>query len=153
MIYHSKSGNCRNLCEDIAKELASKYDVKTGEVKDIKPQDLVIYPPDILIVGSRITFGRPDKTITGFVKKLSKKLMSPIPKAATFYTHMTPWQEGFAKMEDILKSNNVAENILLDFLEFKIQDTGKMSGPPESGQEPKIEEFINKLQNFINLER
>jgi menaquinone-dependent protoporphyrinogen IX oxidase len=153
MIYHSKTGTCGNLCEDIAKKLVNKYNIKTGEVKGIKPQDLIISPPDVLIVGSRITFGRPDKTITGFVKKLSKKLESPIPKAATFYTHMSPWQQGFAKMEDIIKRNNVAENILPDFLEFKIQDTGKMFGPPEPGQEPKVEEFINKLQNFIDLKR
>jgi flavodoxin len=152
MIYHSKSGNCENLCEDIAKKLNGKFEIRTDEVKRIKPNDLSNNPPDVLIVGSRITFGNPDKTITGFVKKLGKKLSSPIAKAATFYTHMSPWENSFAKMDDILKNNNVVKEILPDFLDFKIQDTGKMSGPPEPGQERKIDEFIKKIQNFIDLE-
>jgi len=151
MIYHSKSGNCGKLCEDIAKKLNDRYEIRTDEVKSIKPGDIGNHPPDVLIVGSRITFGKPDRTITGFVKKLGKKLNSPISKAATFYTHMSPWQSSFAKMDDILKENNVVKEILPDFLEFKIQDTGKMSGPPEPGQEPKIDEFVNKVQNFIGL--
>ena len=151
MIYHSKSGNCGKLCEDIAKKLNGKYKIRTDEVKRIKPEDIGSHPPDVLIVGSRITFGKPDKTITGFIKKLGKKLNSPISKAATFYTHMSPWQNTFAKMDDILKENNVVKEILPDFLEFKIQDTGKMSGPPEPGQEPKIDKFVNKVQNFIGI--
>ena len=155
MIYHSKSGNCGKLCKDIAKKLKNlndRYDIETDEVKRIRPEHIINHPPDLLIVGSRITFGKPDKTITGFVKKLGKKLNSPISKAATFYTHMSPWQKSFAKMDDILKKHNVAKKILPDFLEFKIQDTGKMSGPPEPGQAPKIDEFVNKVQNFIELD-
>jgi len=151
MIYHSKSGNCGKLCENIAQKLNDKYEIRTDEVKRIKPEDLSTHPPDALIVGSRITFGKPDKTITSFVKKLGKKLNSPIPKAATFYTHMSPWQNSFAKMNDILKKQNIVKEILPDFLEFKIQDTGKMSGPPEPGQESKIDNFVNKVQNFINI--
>ena len=152
MIYHTKSGNCGKLCENIAKKLSDKFKIRTDEIKKIKPQNLCNSPPDVLIVGSRITFGKPDKTITSFVKNLGKKLNTPIPKAACFYTHMAPWQENFAQMESILKENNVAKNILSDFLEFKIQDTGKMSGPPELGQEPKINEFVNKIQNYLSLE-
>ena len=152
MIYHSKSGNCGKLCEDIAKKLSSKYEIRTDEIKRIKPEDISKHSPDVLIVGSRITFGKPDKTITGFVKKLGKKLDSPISKAATFYTHMSPWQNSFAIMDSILKESNVVKEILPDFLEFKIQDIGKMSGPPELGQEPKVDEFVNKVQNFIGFE-
>ncbi|MHA2430960.1 MAG: flavodoxin family protein [Promethearchaeota archaeon] len=151
MIYHSKSGNCGKLCEDIAKKLNVRYEIRTDEVKKIKPEDIGKHPPDVLIVGSRITFGKPDKIITGFVKKLGKKLNSPISKAATFYTHMSPWQNSFAQMNDILKDNNVVKEFLPDFLEFKIQDTGKTSGSPEPGQEPKIDEFVNKVQNFIGI--
>ena len=152
LIYHTKSGNCGKLCNDIAQKLNDKYEIRADEVKQIKPEDLSTHPPDVLIVWSRITFGKPDKTITGFVKKLGKKLHSPIPKAATFYTHMSPWESSFAKMEDILRENHVVKEICLDFLEYKIQDTGKMSGPPELGQEPKIDEFVNKLHKFIGLE-
>jgi flavodoxin len=152
IVYHTKSGNCGKLCQDIAEKLSGKFDIKTAEVKKIKPQDICNDPPVMLIVGSRITFGKPDKTITGFVKKLGNKLKYSIPKAALFYTHMTPWQTEFAKMGNILRKHNVAKDILSDFLEFKIQDTGKMSGPPEPGQEPKIDDFVNNVQNFIGLE-
>lgn len=151
MIYHSKSGNCAKLCEDIAEKLKSNYEIRTDEVKRIKPKELSNNPPDVLIVGSRITFASPDNTIKGFVKKLGKKLESPVPKAANFYTHMSPWEENFAQMESILKENNVAKKILSDYLEFKIQDTGKMSGPPEPGQELKIDDFVRKVRNFIDL--
>ena len=148
IIYHSKSGNCAKLSEDIAKKIGSKYETRINEVKSIKPGDISNHPPDVLIVGSRITFGKPDKTITGFVNKLSKKLNSPISKAATFYTHMSPWQSSFARMGDILNKSNMVE-ILPECLEFKIQDLGKMTAPPEPGQEPKVEEFVNKVHTFI----
>jgi len=151
IIYHTKSGNCGKLCEDIAKKLSGKYEIRTDELKRIKPEEISKHPPDLIIVGSRITFGKPDKTITGFVKKLGKKLNSPISKAATLYTHMSPWQNSFAQMDDILRENNVVKEILPDFLEFKIQDTGKTFGPPEPGQEPKVDEFVNKVQNFIGI--
>ena len=149
MIYHTKSGNCGNLCEEIAKRLENKYEIKADEVKKIKPNDIVKNPPDLLIVGARIMFDKPDSTITKFIKKLGKKLNSPIIKAAIIYTHMSPWKASVAKMEDILKENNVVSEILSDYLEFKIQDTGKFTGPPEPGQEPKINEFIDKVQKFI----
>jgi len=129
--------------------LSDGYEIRTDEVKKIKPKDIVKNPPDVLIVGSRITFDRPDRTITTFVKKVGKNLDSPISKAATFYTHMTPWEDFKAKMEDILKENNVAKEILPEYLEFKIQDTGKTTGPPEPGQELKIDEFVGKVQKFI----
>jgi menaquinone-dependent protoporphyrinogen IX oxidase len=151
IIYHSKTGSCAKLGEDIAKKISSKCETRVDEVKTIKPGDISNHPPDVLIVGSRITFGKPDRTITGFVKKINKKLKTPVSKAAAFYTHMSPWQSSFARMGDILKENNVANEILPDFLEFKIQDTGKMWGPPEPGQEPKVDEFVNKVQNFIGL--
>lgn len=150
LIYHSKTGTCKNLSEDIAKKLDNRYEIRTDEVKKIKPKDISNNPPDVLIVGARITFDRPDRTITKFVKKLGKKLDSPISKAVTFYTHMTPWESFKAKMNDILKENNVAEEIFPEYLEFKIQDTGKTTGPPEPGQEPKIDEFITKIQQFID---
>jgi len=92
IIYHTKSGNCGSLCEDIAERLKGEYDIRTDEVKEINPVDISNQPP---------------------------------------------------------KENNVAKEILSDYLEFKIQDTGKMSGPPEPGQEPKIDEFIIKVRNFI----
>jgi len=149
MIYHSKSGNCKTLCEDIAKKLGGNFEIRTNEVKKIKPKDLSSDPPDILIVGSRITSGRPDKTISGFIEKLGNKLEVPVSKAAIFYTHMSPWQNENAQMESILTESKVAKEILPDYLTFKIQDTGKMSGPPEPGQEPTIDEFVNKVRNFI----
>lgn len=149
MIYHSKTGTCKKLSEDIAEKLRDSYEVRIDEVKKINPKDIIKNPPDVLIVGSRITFDRPDRTITSFVKKLGKKLDSPLSKAATYYTHMTPWEEFKAKMDDTLKENKVAEEILPEYLEFKIQDTGKTTGPPEPGQEAKIDDFVNKLQNFI----
>jgi flavodoxin len=149
MIYHTKTGTCQKVCEDIATKLNGGYEIRTDEVKKIKEKDISGSPPDVLLVGSRITFDKPDRTITKFVKKLGKKLNSPIPKAATFYTHMTPWEDFKGKMGAILKENNVAKEILPEYLEFKIQDTGKTSGPPEPGQEPKIDAFVGKVRNFI----
>lgn len=151
IIYHSKTGTCKKVCKEIASKLNGKYEIKTNEVKDIKPKAISNDPPDLLIVGSRITFDKPDRTITKFIKKLGQKLSSPIAKATTFYTHMTPWEEFKAKMGDILKDSNVAENIMPEYLEYKIQDVGKTSGPPEPGQEPKIDEYIKKIQNFISF--
>jgi menaquinone-dependent protoporphyrinogen IX oxidase len=151
MIYHTKSGNCGKLCEDIAKNLEENYEIKTGEVKKIKTKDITKHPPDALIVGSRITFDTPDRTIRKFVQKLGNKLDSPIEKAATFYTHMSPWKPSVAQMGSILKENNVAKEVLSDVLEYKIEDTGKFTGPPEPGQESKIDEFVEKVHNFMGV--
>ncbi|TXT53904.1 MAG: hypothetical protein BAJALOKI2v1_840012 [Promethearchaeota archaeon] len=151
MIYHTKSGNCGKLCEEIAKKFDQQYEIKTDEVKQLKTKDISKQPPDALIVGSRITFDTPDRTIRKFVQKLGKKLDSPIEKAATFYTHMSPWKSTVATMAEFIKENNVAKEVLSDVLEFKIKDTGKFTGPPEPGQEPKIDEFVDKVQNFIGV--
>ncbi|TFF97544.1 MAG: hypothetical protein EU541_08110 [Promethearchaeota archaeon] len=150
LIYHSKTGTCKQVCEDIASKFKDNYELRADEVKKIKPKDISNNPPDLLIVGSRITFDKPDRTISKFVQKIGKELNSPIEKAATYYTHMTPWDDSKAKMSEILKENNVAKNILPEHLAFKIQDVGKTKGPPEPGQEPKIEEFVKKVQEFIS---
>jgi len=145
LIYHTKTGNCGAVCDEVGKKLKEKFEVKISNVKEIKPDEIASNPPDILIVGSRIVIGSPDKTIKGFVKKLGKALKQPIPKAATIYTHGMDWDDAFAKMSKTLKENGIATDVLDRPLEIKLEKT---KGPFEPGQEPKIEEFVRKLSEF-----
>lgn len=145
IIYHSKTGNNKAICQQVGNDLKEKFDIKISSVKEIKPNEITSNPPDILIVGSRIVIGRPDKTIKGFVKKIGKTLKQPITKAATIYTHVLDWDEAFAKMPKLLKENGVALEILDQPLEIKLE---KQNGPIESGQESKIEEFVQKIYTF-----
>lgn len=146
LIYHTKTGNCGKMCEDLAAHLKEKYELKTGNVKELNPEEIIADNPDVLLIGSRITIGSPDKTIKKFVKKLGLKLEKPIPKAATLYTHASTWDENFGKMAKILKEHNVAEDVLPDVLEIKLEGA---KGPREPNQEIKITEFAQKLSNFI----
>jgi len=145
LIYYTKRGTCGAVCDEVGKKLKEKFDVKISNVKEIKPDEIASNPPDILIVGSRIVIGSPDKTIKGFVKKFGKALKQPIPKAATIYTHGLDWDDAYAKMSKILKENGIATEVLDRPLEIKLENE---KSPFESGQEPKIEEFVRKLYEF-----
>lgn len=100
----------------------------------------------MLLVGSRILTGSPDKVIRKFVKNLGLKLSKPIPKAATLYIHGSSWKDSWAKMAKFLKENDVAENIFLEILEIKLDGN---RGPAEPGQENKISLFVENISNFI----
>ena len=82
-----KTGNCEKACEKLKKGLSERFDVNIGDVTKIKPEEIANDLPDLLIVGSRIIIGRPDKKVKKFVNKLGSILQSPISKAATIYTH------------------------------------------------------------------
>lgn len=146
IIYYSKTGNCQALCDEVGSKLSESFEIKIRNVKEIKLEDVVNDSPDALLVGARIVIGNPDKTIKKFVKKLGTKLSKPIPKAATLYTHASNWQDSLGKMANILKENNVAEEVFPEVLEIKLAG---MKGPAETGQESKINEFVEKFSNFI----
>ena len=146
IIYHTKHGNCENVCEELKSILSGKFDVSCGDVTKIKPEDIINDLPDSLIVGSRIIIGGLDKKVKKFVNKLGSILQKPISKAATVYTHCSEWDPKYGKMAKILKDNKVADDILPQILNIKMQ---KIKGPAEPGQENKIDEFVEKIAGFI----
>ena len=146
IIYNTKYGNCGIWCEEIERRLKENYDVKISNVKEITPDDVANDPPDVLLVGARIVVGSPDKKVKGFVKKLSGLLKQPIPKAATLYTHGSPWDDDFDKMGKILEDSNVANDILPEVLEIKM---AAVKGPAEPDQDYKVDKFIDNLAYFI----
>ncbi|GEM_PF-2846813 len=146
LVYSTKFGNCRGLCEELATRLQDKHTVNTGNVKDLKPKDIAGEPPDGLIVGSRVIIGSPDRASAKFVKKLGSILDSPIPRAAVFYTHGGPWKDGYEKMSGIVTNAGTADHVLETPLSIKLQS---QKGPREPGQEKKVDEFIDKLDAFL----
>ena len=146
IIYHTKYGNCGKVGEELKNKLSDKFDVRIGDVKKIKLDDITKDIPNILVVGSRIIIGSPDRKIKKFIKKLGSKLEKPISKAATYYTHVLEWEPKFAKMAKLLKDYKVADEIFPEILNIKVQKT---KGPAESGQEKKISEFTEKITKFI----
>ncbi len=146
IIYHTKYGNCGKVGEELKNKLIDKFDVRIGDVKKIKLDDITKDIPNILVVGSRIIIGSPDRKIKKFIKKLGSKLETPISKAATYYTHVLEWDPKYAKMAKLLKENKVANDIFPEILNIKVQKT---KGPAESGQENKINEFTERITKFI----
>jgi len=146
IIYHTKYGNCRKVGEELKNTLSDKFDVCIGDVKKIKLDDITKDIPNILIVGSRIIIGSPDRKIKKFIKKLGAKLETPISKAATYYTHVLEWDSKYAKMAKLLKDNKVADDIFPEILNIKVRKT---KGPAESGQENKIRFFTENISKFL----
>ena len=146
IVYNTKHGNCGKWCEEVETKLQEKYEVKINSVKEITPNNIANDPPDMVIVGARIVVGSPDKKIKGFVKKLGGLLKQPIPKAAILYTHGSPWDEKFNKMEKILKENNVVDDILPEVLEIKMAG---VKGPAEPDQDYKVSKFIDNVSYFV----
>jgi len=146
IIYNTKHGNSEKVCEDVKSKLSDKFKISIGNVTKITPEAIANDRPDLLIVGSRIIVGRPDKKVKKFVTQLGTILKEPIPKAATLYTHCLEWDQKVAKMSKIIKDSRVANDILSEFLEIKME---KMKGPEEPGQELKYQNFAERVAVFI----
>jgi len=146
IIYHTKHGNCERVCEELKSILSGKFDVSSADITKINPEDIANDLPDLLIVGSRIIIGRPDKKVKKFVNKLGSILQNPISKAAIIYTHCLKWENNYAKMANLLEENKIANELLPEILNIKMI---KMKGPAEPGQENNINEFAEKVSDFI----
>ncbi|MFX1442798.1 MAG: flavodoxin family protein [Promethearchaeota archaeon] len=146
IIYHTKHGNCKSVCENLKSILSEKFDVSIGDVAKIKPDLIVEDSPHLIIVGSRIIIGSPDKKVKKFVNKLGSILPNPISKAATLYTHTLKWESNYAKMAKVLEENNVVKEYLPDILNIKMIKT---KGPAEPDQDKNINEFAEKVSEFI----
>ncbi len=146
IIYNTKHGNCKALSEKIGDKLSENFEVKIASVKNLSPEDIVSTNPDALLVGARITIASPDKKVKKFVRKLGKILEEPIPKGATFYTHLLDWREKYSKMASELKVGNVCNEICPEVLNVRMQG---MKGPAIPEQDDKINKFIESVAGFI----
>ncbi|MFX1453724.1 MAG: hypothetical protein ACFFCM_23035 [Promethearchaeota archaeon] len=146
IIYHTKHGNCKSACENLKSILSEKFDVFIGDVSSIKPEVIAEELPHLIIIGSRIIIGNPDKKVKKFIKKLGSILHNPISKAATLYTHTLKWESNYAKMAKILEVNKVVKEVLPEILNIKMSKT---KGPAEPNQEEKINDFAERIAEFI----
>lgn len=146
IIYHTKHGNCKSACENLKSILSEKFDVSIGDVTNINPEEIANDSPKLLIVGSRIIVGGPDKKVKKFVNKLGSILQNPISKAATIYTHSLKWELKYAKMAKILEDNMVVNEVLPEILNIKMVKT---KGPAEPDQDKNINKFAEKVAEFI----
>ncbi len=146
IIYHTKHGNCKSACENLKRILCEKFDVSIGDVANIKPEVVAKDSPHLLIVGSRIIIGSPDKKVKKFVNKLGSNLKNPISKAATLYTHSLEWDSEYAKMARILEDNKIVKEVLPEILNIKMVKT---KGPAEPNQDKNINAFAEKVAEYI----
>jgi flavodoxin len=144
--YHTKHGNCKNVCENLKSILSEKFDVSIGDVMNIKPEVIVKDSPHLLIIGSRIIIGGPDKKVKKFVNKLGSILQHPISKAATLYTHSLEWESKYAKMAKFLEDNQVVKEVMPEILNIKMVKT---KGPAEPDQDKNINDFAEKVAEFV----
>lgn len=149
IIHNSKFGNSEKLSNEIASGLKSKFNVKVGSINTIKPEEIANDNPLALIICARIEAFNTDRIMTNFIKELGAVFKEPIPKIATLYTHALKWKNIFSRgMRKTLKKSTCIGEICPEFLEVRIQ---KQMGPAVEGQDGKIQAYIKKLIDFLEV--
>ena len=149
VLYDSKYGNTKKLGEFLAeKAKASGYEVKLFRTKETRPEDVLSFGPEVILVGSPTHVGGPTRTLGKYIKKVGKliKAETVIKKAGVFNCN---------NADDVCEkiSNNVTKN----FPDIQIYDktlpvnTGTMKGENwEENWEIKANEFIQGFLSFLS---
>lgn len=146
ILYDTKFGNGKKLAEMLKGEFPESWNVKTGDVKSIKPSEIAQEVPDVLVLGGAIRMFRGAPASKKWLKELSKVLRSNgknIPKATVFMTHGLPTDkiQGFAnRFLSKLTKANIFDNVYSKSLTTKVADT----------EGPIIDSELEKAMNYIN---
>jgi len=130
LVYHSRYGNTKRVAELIVEPLKNieNMHISIEFVKDVDLTKSDIY--DLLLIGSPINLGGPDRSIKKFIKKLSR---APL-KGKLFAVFDTYWSA-----KDCQKAVNKMEKLIIK----KIPDV-KLVSPGLSVQVSEIEGPIVK---------
>jgi len=108
IVHNSKHGNGKLVAQKIAEALETA-EVKIGHIKEVSPEQIVKYEPDLLIIGAAVRVFR----IWGASKKWIKKLNSELVKekktikyGMCYITHMMSKEKTEGKALDIIKMMN-----------------------------------------------
>ena len=149
----SQFGNGKKLAETLKKEFPGEFEVKIADVKDVSPDVVAEYAPEVIILGGAIRAFMSDKKSKSWLKKLNNLLKTSgktIKYGTGFLTHALPTNkvQGYArKYLDAIGKNSEVEKTYTELLTARVQG---QQGPifPEEVEKSKgyITDFINWLK-------
>lgn len=141
IIYESRFGNGKKLCENLKEILIRKgHDAQTFSVIDTDPRELPEAGLYVFSAPTRMFMLAP--AMKSFLKNFSPAKDGV--KYALMTTYINPQVKALANMEKLLRSKNMVK--VTDGFTVKVLGT---EGPMEDGYEKRLEEFAEGLLAVI----
>jgi len=139
LVYHSRYGNTKKVAEQISEGLKGIEDIQISieHVNDVDLTKIDIY--DLLLIGSPINLGGPDRAVKKFIKNLSK---APLKGNlyAVFDTYLNEKDRGKAvnKMEKLIIRKIPDVKMVSPGLSIKVSEI----------EGPIVKDDLNKCREF-----
>ena len=147
LVYHSRYGNTRKVAELIAEGLKSIKNIQISieHVKDVDLAQSDIY--DLLLIGTPINLGGPDRSIKKFIKNLSKASFK-VTLYAVFDTYLNEKdrQKAVNKMEKLINKKIPDVKMVSPGLSIKVSE---IEGPIVEEELIKCKDFGEMLTKHI----
>jgi len=142
VVYDSKYGNTKIVAERIADIVRKEGSIETGlsYVEDFNMNQIPGF--DVLVIGAPNHMGRPSRRARKFIKRLGKLDIGG--KRIAFFDTCLKTEEGKATggMEKRIRDFTPGVQFLSPHLSVLVDG---MKGPITEGEQPKIEEFGERI--------
>ena len=148
----SQFGNGKKLAETLKNKFPNEFEVKTADVKDVSPEFVAEYGPDVIILGGAIRAFMSDRKSKSWLKELNgimKQSGKKIKYGTGFLTHAMPTDkvQGYAKKYlDKIGSFSEVEKKYSDLLTARVKT---QKGPIFSEEMEKAEKYIEDFINWL----
>ena len=140
IIYSSKSGHTKAICENIKNLLENKELIKVIDLDDATSLNLSEF--DKIVIGASIRYGRHNKKVLKFVKK--NKYILHLKKTAFFSVNVVA-----RKKEKSLPNNNPYVLKFLEKTNWKPNKVAVFAGKVDYPNYNFLDKYIIKLIMFI----
>jgi len=146
-VYHSRYGNTKTVAELIAEGLKVKENIQISieHVNDVDLTKTDIY--DLLLIGSPINLGGPDRSIKKFIKNLSKaSFKGTLYAVFDTYLNEKDRQKAVNKMEKLINKKIPDVKMVSPGLSIKVSE---IEGPIVEEELIKCKDFGEMLTKHI----
>ena len=147
LVYHSRYGNTKKVAELISEGLKSVRDISISieYVNDVDLTKTDVY--DILLIGSPINLGGPDRSIKKFIKNLSKApLKGNLLAVFDTYLNEKDRRKAVNKMEKLITKKIHDVKMVSPGLSIKVSE---IEGPIVDEDIAKCKEFGEMLNKQL----
>lgn len=152
LMYDTQFGNGKMLAQALGKEFPSDFEIKSGDVKDINPQNVAKENIDVLVLGGAIRMFRGATKSKKWLRELNKILRrsgNTIKYATEFLTHGLPTDkvQGFVKRyhKKLKKASNI-KNVYPEVLTARVEE---QEGPILDTEIEKAHDYIHNFIKWI----
>jgi menaquinone-dependent protoporphyrinogen IX oxidase len=149
MIYDTKFGNNKKVCEIFAESLKSEYFIQINHAKEVDPKQVAENNPDALIIGGPIRAAMPSLTLKKWIKKFGKALKNHNISAKNVLVYCTGGgnkNNSGNKMLNVVEKNIPVEKLYPTLIYIKMAE---IEGPIREGEEEIIQQASQKFLEFI----